>query len=117
MSDTQTQGALTIKSMNTIESALSFLFKNWYNIHYIVKSGEDTIEEMSPGKKALALLELLINLEDSKCPILIDQPEDDLDSRSIYADLVQFIKKKKKERQIIIVTHREKRRYRILPKS
>lgn len=60
---------------------------------------------MSPGKKALVLLELLISLEDSKCPILIDQPEDDLDNRSIYNDLVRFIRTKKKERQIIVVTH------------
>ncbi len=60
---------------------------------------------MSPGKKALVLLELLISLEDSKCPMLIDQPEDDLDNRSIYYDLVQFIRRKKEERQIIIVTH------------
>ena len=36
---------------------------------------------------------------------MLDQPEDDLDNRSIYYDLVSFIKKKKKERQIIIVTH------------
>lgn len=48
---------------------------------------------------------MLISLEDSKCPILIDQPEDDLDNRSIYNDLVQYIRRKKKARQIIIVTH------------
>jgi ABC-type cobalamin/Fe3+-siderophores transport system ATPase subunit/predicted nucleic acid-binding Zn-ribbon protein len=98
-------GGLTIKTAYTNESALQLIFGDWYNIHYIVKSGDDTIEEMSPGKKALVLLELLISLEDSKCPILIDQPEDDLDNRSIYDDLVQYIKKKKKERQIIVVTH------------
>ena len=38
-------------------------------------------------------------------PLLIDQPEDDLDSRSIYDDIVPFLKKKKKERQIIMVSH------------
>lgn len=65
-------------------------------------------EQMSPGKKALVLLELLINLEENKCPILIDQPEDDLDNRSIYYDLVQFIRKKKLGRQIIVVTHNAK---------
>lgn len=96
---------LTLKSGYTIESALQQIFEDWYNIHYIVTSGNDTIDEMSPGKKALVLLELLISLEDSKCPILIDQPEDDLDNRSIYNDLVQYIRKKKKERQIIVVTH------------
>ena len=56
-------------------------------------------------KKALVLLKLLIDLADSKCPILIDQPEDDLDNRSVYNDLIPFIKRKKKDRQIIIVTH------------
>ena len=98
-------GGLSVKSGYTLEKVLQQLFDDWYNVHYVVKSGNDTIEEMSPGKKALVLLELLISLEDSKCPILIDQPEDDLDNRSIYYDLVQFIRRKKEERQIIIVTH------------
>lgn len=105
MSHPQSLGALTIKSAYDMESALLQIFGDWYNIHYVVKSGADTIEDMSPGKKALVLLELLINLENSKCPILIDQPEDDLDNRSIYEDLVQYIREKKRERQIIIVTH------------
>ena len=51
------------------------------------------------------LLKLLIELAESKCPILIDQPEDDLDNRSIFDELIPFIRKKKKERQIIVVTH------------
>ena len=55
----------------------------------------DTIDVMSPGKKALVLLKLLIDLADSKCPILIDQPEDDLDNRSVFNDLIPFIKRKK----------------------
>ena len=94
-----------LKIAFNLESALNQVFQDCYNIHYIVRSGSDTIEEMSPGKKALVLLELLINLENSKCPILIDQPEDDLDNRSIYGDLVKFIRQKKMDRQIIVVTH------------
>lgn len=101
----QAWGGLTLKAAFNIETALNQIFQDCYNIHYIVSSGSDTIEEMSPGKKALVLLELLINLENSKCPILIDQPEDDLDNRSIYGDLVKFIRQKKIERQIIVVTH------------
>ena len=57
-----------------------------------------------PGK-ALVLLKLLINLAQGTYPILIDQPEDDLDNRSIFDDLIPFIKTKKKTRQIIVVTH------------
>lgn len=98
-------GGLMLKSAFSVESAMNNIFRDWYNIHYVVISGADTIEQMSPGKKALVLLELLINLEKNKCPILIDQPEDDLDNRSIYYDLVQFIRKKKLDRQIIVVTH------------
>ncbi len=35
----------------------------------------------------------------------MDQPEDDLYNRSVYEDLVSFVKNKKKKRQIIIVPH------------
>ena len=96
---------LQIKGSNTVESALRDIFDDWYNIKYNVKMGNDDIDVMSPGKKALVLLKLLIDLAESKCPILIDQPEDDLDNRSIFDELIPFIKNKKKKRQIIVVTH------------
>ena len=105
MTASGTSGALSFKSGNTLQVALERLFSDWYYIHYIVKSGNDTINSMSPGKKALVLLEMIVSLEKGNCPILIDQPEDDLDNRSIYADLVQYLKQKKHERQIIVVTH------------
>ncbi len=94
-----------LKSEYTPESALREILENWYNTNYKIKLAADTIDKMSPGKKALVLLKILIALAETKCPILIDQPEDDLDNRSIYDELVEFIKEKKKERQIIIVTH------------
>lgn len=90
---------------NSSESILRDIFSDWYNLAYNVTMDEDTIGSMSPGKKALVLLKLLINLDESKCPILIDQPEDDLDNRSIYDELIPFIRCKKIDRQIIIVTH------------
>lgn len=96
---------LPIKGNFSRVNALQRLFDDWYNIHYEVKSGRDVIEQMSPGKKALVLLELLISLETDKCPILIDQPEDDLDNRSIYNELVEYLKKTKHTRQVILVTH------------
>lgn len=89
----------------TVETALRNLLDDWFNTAYQVKMDNDGIEEMSPGKKALVLLKMLINLAESECPILIDQPEDDLDNRSIFDELIPFIRKKKTVRQIIIVTH------------
>ncbi len=64
--------------------------------------GEST---MTPGKQALFALKLILGESDDEWPLLIDQPEDDLDSRSIYDHIVPFLKKKKKERQIIMVSH------------
>jgi ABC-type cobalamin/Fe3+-siderophores transport system ATPase subunit len=97
--------SLPIKGTNTMESALRDVFDDWYNTKYNVKMDNDNIDVMSPGKKALVLLKLLIDLAESNCPILIDQPEDDLDNRSIFDDLIPFIQKKKRQRQIIVVTH------------
>jgi predicted ATPase len=84
---------------------ISALVSNWFKVDYKVSYQNDDINDMSPGKKSFVLLRLLIDLDDSKCPILIDQPEDDLDNRSIYNQVVKFLRKRKKTRQIIIVTH------------
>ena len=94
-----------LKGANTPESAIKGILSDWYNTVYRVKMDGDSIDKMSPGKKALVLLKILISLAETQCPILIDQPEDDLDNRSIFDDLVNYIKTKKKDRQIIIVTH------------
>ena len=98
-------GTLPLVKDRTPEMALRSIFEDWYNINYSVKMDSDSIDQMSPGKKALVLLKLLINLADSKSPILIDQPEDDLDNRSVFDDLIPFIRDKKVIRQIIVVTH------------
>ncbi|WP_315322537.1 hypothetical protein [Segatella oulorum] len=60
---------------------------------------------MSQGKQAFVILKLLLDFSDKNCPILIDQSEDSLDNRAIYNDLVTYIKGKKRERQIILVSH------------
>jgi energy-coupling factor transporter ATP-binding protein EcfA2 len=60
---------------------------------------------MTPGKQALFALTLILNESEEAWPLLIDQPEDDLDSRSIYDVLVGYLSDRKKERQIIMVSH------------
>lgn len=96
---------LQLTKGHTPESTLRDIFTNWFKVGYVVKMDGDSIEDMSPGKKALVLLRLIISLAESKSPILIDQPEDDLDNRSIFDELIPFIKAKKIGRQIIAVTH------------
>lgn len=60
---------------------------------------------MTPGKQALFALTLMLNESNDAWPLLIDQPEDDLDSRSIYTQIAKYFKNKKRERQIIMVSH------------
>ena len=98
-------GTIHLIRNKTPESVLRELLGDWYNSTYKVSMDGDLIDEMSPGKKALVLLKMLISLAESTCPILVDQPEDDLDNRSIFDELIPFIKKKKIMRQIIVVTH------------
>lgn len=94
-----------LKNNYTKFDFMRYLFVKPDEIKYETKSEGDSIYKTSQGKKAKIILDLIIKLSPEKCPILIDQPEDDLDNRSIYTELVQYIKNKKKDRQIIIVTH------------
>lgn len=94
----------TIKNKNTKDAVIKLL-EDYFYIDFRIFYKNDSLDKMSPGKKGLVLLQLLINLSNEEWPILLDQPEDDLDNRSVYDDLVHFLKEKKNKRQIIIVTH------------
>lgn len=60
---------------------------------------------MTPGKQSLFALTLILTESDEPWPLLIDQPEDDLDSRAIYDHIVTYLLKRKQTRQILMVTH------------
>lgn len=90
---------------NTQTFISKMLSECWYDITLNVAYDNDNLCDMSPGKRSFVILKLLLDFNEKKCPILIDQPEDNLDNRAIYNELVKYIRKKKKERQIILVTH------------
>ncbi|WP_248072880.1 TrlF family AAA-like ATPase [Micrococcus luteus] len=60
---------------------------------------------MTPGKQALFALSLTLGSDQDGWPLLLDQPEDDLDSRSIFGTIARYLIDQKKKRQIIMVTH------------
>ena len=94
------------KNGNNAENTVAELLStNWSEIVFELTYQNDKFIEMSQGKQAFVILKLLLEFSDKKCPILIDQPEDSLDNRAIYSELVEYLKTKKKERQIILVTH------------
>jgi DNA repair ATPase RecN len=57
----------------------------------------------SAGQKATAILTFILSL--GSCPLILDQPEDDLNGKLVYDLVVDKIRLAKKERQIIVVTH------------
>jgi len=87
-------------------------FFNWlysveyFSINYSIKFNGIALDNLSPGLKGVALLILFLELdkEDTR-PLLIDQPEENLDNRSIYETLVGYFKAAKSRRQVIMVTH------------
>ncbi len=96
---------LRLKSNINIEDLFYKLLDDYFKISYKIIYKHDNFLQMSPGKRGLVLLQLILHISNASHPILIDQPEDNLDNRTIYDDLKQFIKEKKKDRQIIIVSH------------
>ncbi|MGV0787667.1 TrlF family AAA-like ATPase [Mycolicibacterium sp. XJ2] len=62
-----------------------------------------TLGSLSKGQRATALLLLLLGV--SQRPLIIDQPEDDLDNRFVYTGLVTKLRLLKGIRQVIVSTH------------
>jgi len=86
-------------------NAIKILLNDYFFDYWEITYKSDKLGEMSTGKASFVILMLIIGLSKSKAPILIDQPEDNLDNRSITTDLVNYLRNKKLDRQIIIVTH------------
>lgn len=81
-----------------------------YNIDFIgvefnLNYAKRDMLELSPGERGIVLLIFYLALNKGKEPLIIDQPEDNLDNESVFYKLVPCIKEAKKRRQVIIVTH------------
>lgn len=81
-----------------------------YNLEYVgvsfkLRMGGRDLEELSPGERGIVLLIFYLALSQNSIPIIIDQPEDNLDNQSVYNKLVPCICAAKQKRQVIIVTH------------
>lgn len=73
-----------------------------YGINY---DGID-IQKLSPGTRGIVLLLLYLALDDfDDRPLIIDQPEENLDPQSIHRELVGLFLSAKQKRQVIMVTH------------
>ena len=88
---------------DTLSSMVKVFPEDKLQIKIIDENGSIDINEGSPGQKSAAILAFILNSGEN--PLIIDQPEDDLDNSLIYSLVVKSIRKMKNKRQIIIVTH------------
>lgn len=78
---------------------------DYIDIVYSLKVDKLSLQELSPGERGIVLLIFYLALSKDDIPIIIDQPEDNLDNQSVYDKLVPCICEAKKKRQVVIVTH------------
>jgi hypothetical protein len=76
------------------------------SVQYAIRYDGLELRQLSPGTRGIVLLTLYLALDrwDDR-PLVIDQPEENLDPRSVFVDLVPFFQAAAKRRQIIMVTH------------
>jgi ABC-type lipoprotein export system ATPase subunit len=79
---------------------LSFL-----ELRYSLLFQETHIEQLSPGQRGALLLIFYLLVDKGHNPIILDQPEENLDNETVVSLLAPVLSEAKKKRQIIMVTH------------
>lgn len=64
-----------------------------------------TVDQLSPGERGTLLLVFYLLVDDQQIPLVIDQPEENLDNETVAELLVPAVKHAKDHRQIVLVTH------------
>jgi ABC-type lipoprotein export system ATPase subunit len=77
----------------------------WLDCRFGLTDNGMPLIRLSPGQRGLILLLFYLLVDRSDSPLLIDQPEENLDNDAVRRLLVPALKKARTRRQIIIVTH------------
>lgn len=95
-----------LKKLKTPLDLYDFIFSLGYlKPRYALRMGAKELSELSPGERGTLLLMFYLLLNKNDIPLVIDQPEENLDNQTVYDVLVPGIKDGRQRRQIIIVTH------------
>lgn len=95
-----------LKKGVSIRDVYKYLFSLEYlKPKFTLKLGNRSLEQLSPGEKGALLLIFYLLVDNDDIPLIIDQPEENLDNQFIFELLVPCIKEAKKRRQVFIVTH------------
>jgi wobble nucleotide-excising tRNase len=95
-----------LKSGHTVQEYYDYIYQMRYvePFFQLTMAGKP-LSALSPGERGALLLLFYLFLDKDDKPLIVDQPEENLDNESVYRYIVSFIKEAKQKRQIIIVTH------------
>ncbi|MEM7737670.1 MAG: TrlF family AAA-like ATPase [Deinococcota bacterium] len=89
-----------------LSSFYNYIFSlDYLRPRYVLKLDGKELSQLSPGERGALLLVFYLLIDKSIIPLIIDQPEENLDNQTVYKHLVNAIKQAKSTRQVIIVTH------------
>lgn len=95
-----------LKTTKNLEDLYDFLFALEYlEPTYSLKLSGKEIKQLSPGERGALLLIFYLLVDKSNIPIIIDQPEHNLDGESVYRLLLPCVREAKTRRQVFMVTH------------
>ena len=95
-----------LRSGVTAQDVYKWLYEvDHIRLKYGLKYDNVELRNLSPGTKGIVLLLLYLSVDKSDTrPLIVDQPDENLDNESIYKFLKHF-RKSKSYRQIILITH------------
>lgn len=95
-----------LRDKKRVNELYDYIFGLGYlDARYTLRLGKKDISQLSPGEKGALLLVFYLLLDKEEIPIIIDQPEHNLDNESVVRLLVDCIRKARSRRQVVIVTH------------
>lgn len=98
--------SMLLRKGKTLEQLYNFIFGLEYiTPRYTLMFQDAQIEQLSPGQRGALLLIFYLLVDKGHCPIILDQPEENLDNETIFNLLVPVLDEAKLKRQILMVTH------------
>lgn len=96
-----------VRSGVTLQDVLRWLYEvDHISLEYGLKFNGADLESLSPGTKGIVLLILYLGMDTNDTrPLIVDQPDENLDNESIYNLLTPYFRAAKVRRQVIVITH------------
>ena len=95
-----------VRKGQKVQSLYDFIYGlDYLRPKYSMGISGKALHELSPGERGALLLVFYLLVDQDDVPLVIDQPEENLDNQTVFNLLVPCVKAAKKRRQILIITH------------